>query len=70
MQNLEKTKLCLTINLDNIPENIEFKDGEKSPHFAKFAFFPNKIIINNKRKHDNTEIITPYAQKRAKNGID
>lgn len=63
------SKLKLTINLDNIPENIEFKDGEKSPR-VEFAFFPNKFIFinnNNKRKYNNTEIIPLNSQKRTKN---
>lgn len=68
MEKLEISKLNLTINLANIPEYIEFKDGEKSPRM-EFAFFPNKlIIINNcKRKYNNTETILLNSQKRAKN---
>jgi len=65
MEKLEISKLNLTINLNNLPENIEFKDGEKSPRI-EYAFFPNKIIIinNNKRKNHNT---SSNCQKRAKN---
>jgi len=67
MKNLEITKLCLTINLDNLPNNIEFKEGEKSPHVGFVALFPTQVIINNnKRKNDN--IIPFNSQKRAKNG--
>jgi len=70
MDKLEISKLNLTINLDNLPVNIEFKDGEKSPR-VEFAFFPNKVIVNNniKRKHNNTEITPSNSQKRAKNEI-
>jgi hypothetical protein len=67
MEKLEISKLNLTINLNNLPENIEFKDGEKSPRI-EFAFFPIQVIINNlKRKYNNTEIIPLNSQKRAKN---
>jgi len=69
MNNLEITKLCLTINLDNLPINIEFKDGEKSPHVGFIALFPTQVVINNnKRKNDNIDIIPLISLKRAKNG--
>jgi len=69
MKNLEITKLCLTINLDNLPINIEFKDGEKSPHVGFIPLFINQVVINNnKRKNDNIDIIPLISQKRVKNG--
>ena len=70
MDKLEISKLNLTINLDNLPENIEFEDGEKSPRI-EFAFFPNKVIVINniKRKYNNTQITPINSQKRAKNEL-
>ena len=69
MQNLEISKLSLKIDLNNLPENIEYKDGEKSPRVGfEFVIFPIKVTINNsKRKHDNTVHTPSFYQKRVKN---
>ena len=57
MTTTEIDKLCkdlkglLTINLDNISDNIIFEEGERSPRVG-FSFI-SIININRKRKLDN-----------------
>ena len=55
-------KMSLKLDLKNIPEFCEFKDGELSPRFDKynnhFGFLPSKMKSENK-----SCIITPRKNK-------